>query len=86
MHFVGFVRVWYTQFDKIRVQEGSPVLIVSCPKGLGLLRVSQYSILDKKCQNTQIERALEKGFRPLDFIMRVVVLEDLKISILFFRT
>ena len=59
MCFVGFVRVWCTQFDKIRVQEGSPVLIFSRPKGL--LRVTQYSILGKKCQNTLIARVLEKG-------------------------
>ena len=58
-HSVGFIRVWSTHFENIRVQEGSPVLIFSHPKGL--LRVTQYSILGKKCQNTLIARVLEKG-------------------------
>ena len=44
---------------KIRVQEGSPVLIFSRPKGLP--RVTKYSILCKKCQNTLIARVLDKG-------------------------
>ena len=57
--FVGFIRVWSTHFEKIRVQEGSPVLIFRRPKGLP--RVTQYSILGKKCQNTLIARVLEKG-------------------------
>ena len=59
MHFVGFIRFWCNQFDRIRVQEGPPVLIFSCPKGL--LRVTQYTILGKKCQNTLTARVLEKG-------------------------
>ena len=37
----------------------------------GLLRITQYSIIDKKCQNTLTARVLEKGRRPFDIIMRV---------------
>ena len=66
MHFADLIAnllvllgLWSTHFEKIRVQEGSPVLIFSPPKGL--LRVTQYSILGKKCQNTLIARVLEKG-------------------------
>ena len=56
---VGFIGVWSTHFENTRVQEGSPVLIFSHPKGL--LRVTQYSVLGKKCQNTLIARVLKKS-------------------------
>ena len=51
------------------MQEGSPVLIFSRPKGPP--RVTQYSILGNKCQNTLTAQVLEKGLWPFDFIMRV---------------
>ena len=50
---------------KIRVQEGSSVLIFSRPNGL--LRVTQYSSLGKKCQNTLYSASTEKGPLTLRF-------------------
>ena len=47
------------QYSKFGTVKYSPVLIFSCPKGL--TRVTQYSILCKKCQNTLIARVLDKG-------------------------
>ena len=66
MHIVGFIRVWCNQFDRIRVQEGSPVLIFSSPKHTrqkGPSSLTQFTVTIENSNTSKYSTAVEKKVR-----------------------